>query len=726
MAERNKEITLFKEVISVLVLAAAILAGISLFSYSPSDSSFFHTGKTNVLHNYAGRVGANISALVFYVFGYAGYLFPLFLLFLSVFIIFKRRLSHPWVKFSGFAGIFLTLTGLFSIFAPATEFTKMVKGGGGFAGYLINNMLSSYFGDSGGTVILIALFIIFSIITFRLSLKNLIDVLLLILAISFETLYKYFKRFYFWARERINGILERRRRAEERKREDVRREEIHRELKDPEFVRELTESRKKPRRQKPDQLALVQQEGGYTMPPLSLLEIDEKKKVKSDDKSTEVGIQILEKKLRDFSVEGKVVGYKTGPVVTMYEYEPAIGVKINQIVNLSDDLALGLRAQSVRILAPIPGKSAVGIEIPNIHRDTVFLKEIIPSKEFKDSSSKLSLAIGKDVFGMPVVSDLAKMPHLLIAGATGSGKSICIHSVINSILYKATPDEVKFILIDPKMLELPIYDGLPHLMHEVLVDVKDASRVLKWAVREMDGRYAKLKESGAKSIDHYRALGSEDMPSIVIAIDELADLMMVVGKDVEDSITRLAQKARAAGIHLIVATQRPSVDIITGTIKANFPARIAFKVPSKTDSRTILDANGAESLLGMGDMLFMLPNATGLMRVHGSYITEKEVKRVVDHWTGQAEPEYNSSILKIEDFGSGEVAEEEADDEMYDDAVRIVREAEYASISYIQRRLRIGYNRSARMMEKMEREGIVRRVGNNKWELAAKNNSDVP
>ncbi len=569
---------------------------------------------------------------------------------------------------------------------------------------------------------LIFIFVILIILIFKISPTALVENIIYILGSVFDWMRRFLKLSYSYIYTKVIEYYERRHRKIERIKEIERKEEIERlvkKTKEPEFVKEISKSQQKRKVSiKSDQMPLMKQSGKYTLPPLSLLHIDESKKELTDAKTIELSIQILEKKLNDFGIEGKVTGFQSGPVVTVYEYEPAAGVKINQIVNLSDDLALALRAQSIRILAPIPGKSVVGIEIPNIHRETVFIKEIISSKAFQSSESKLTLAIGKDVTGQPVVTDLEKMPHLLIAGATGSGKSVCLHTLINSILFKATPDEVKFIMIDPKMLELPVYDGLPHLMHEVVVDIKDAARVLKWAVRCMEERYEKLKEKGAKNVISYREAGGDDMPIIVIAIDELADLMMVVGKDVEDSIGRLAQKARAAGIHLIVATQRPSVDIITGTIKANLPARIAFKVPSKTDSRTILDANGAEALLGKGDMLLMLPNEPGLKRVHGSFISESEIKSVVDFWKNQGEPEYDSSILKVEEVANGFEEGIDEEDEMYPDAVNIVREAQYASISYIQRRLRIGYNRAARIMERMEKEGIIKRVGNNKWELA--------
>lgn len=710
------------DILSIIVFALGVAIFVSLATYSSLDPCFSNRVKAVQYYNYLGKFGANIADIFFSYFGYLGFVFPVLFVYFSYILLFRKFEQVFKLRSLGYIGLFITLSGLVTRFVPIVEGLSRYKWSGGVLGSFIVRRLNTYLGEFGTPFILVVLTLIFSVYIFRLSLSSIVENLIYFSSTVFEWLRKRVVDLYSFLRIKYIEYRERRRRRIERLKEEEKKEEIEKIVmrsKEPEFVKEITKpSGRRRSSQKEAQLPLMNQKGEYTLPPLSLLRVDERTRMKTDTRSVELSIQILEKKLRDFGVEGKVTGFQSGPVVTVYEYEPAAGVKINQIVNLSDDLALALRAQSVRILAPIPGKSVVGIEIPNIHREIVYLKEIISSKQFQGSPSRLTLALGKDVTGEPVVADLESMPHLLIAGATGSGKSVCLHSLINSILFKATPEEVKFIMIDPKMLELPVYDGLPHLMHEVVVDIKDAAKVLKWAVRCMEERYEKLKESGAKNVIAYREQGGTDMPIIVIAIDELADLMMVVGKDVEDSIGRLAQKARAAGIHLIVATQRPSVDIITGTIKANLPARIAFKVPSKTDSRTILDANGAEALLGKGDMLLMLPNEPGLKRVHGAFISEAEVKNVVEFWKSQGEPEYDSSILSQEEIMTGEIEGSLEDDEMYPEAVRVVREAEYASISYIQRRLRIGYNRAARLMERMEREGIVKRVGNNKWELA--------
>jgi S-DNA-T family DNA segregation ATPase FtsK/SpoIIIE len=719
MAKRGDR-RLSLDIIGTILLGCTIITFISLITYSSLDPSFSHDAKVEQYYNYLGWFGSHLADLLFILFGYLGFLIPLVFAFFSYVFLLRRFDLILKLRTLGFLLMFIILAGLIESIIPRSLSDGRYRSGGATGEFVVKS-LAKYLGDIGSVLILLFALLILVMVVFRVSPAVIFEGGLYYLGMVYEYSRRFLKMGYSNLYTWIQEIWARRKRKIERIKEEERKVEIEKivqKSKEPEFVKEMSKTKEgRKRAVKPDQLTLVKQSGRYTLPSLSLLHIDETRKERIDPKTIELGIQILEKKLNDFGVEGRVTGFQSGPVVTVYEYEPAAGVKINQIVNLSDDLALALRAQSVRILAPIPGKSVVGIEIPNPHRETVFLKEIMSSKDFQTSESRLTLALGKDVTGQPVIADLEKMPHLLIAGATGSGKSVCIHSLINSILFKATPEEVKFIMIDPKMLELPIYDGLPHLMHEVVVDVKDAARVLKWAVRKMEERYEKLKETGAKNVISYREAGGKDMPIIVIAIDELADLMMVAGKEVEDSIGRLAQKARAAGIHLIVATQRPSVDIITGTIKANLPARIAFKVPSKTDSRTILDANGAESLLGKGDMLLMLPNEPGIKRVHGAYISESEVKDVVAHWRNQGEPEYDSSILKVED-ANDTLDMEIGDDEMYPDALAIVKESQYASISYIQRRLRIGYNRAARIMERMEREGIIKRVGNNKWELA--------
>jgi S-DNA-T family DNA segregation ATPase FtsK/SpoIIIE len=455
----------------------------------------------------------------------------------------------------------------------------------------------------------------------------------------------------------------------------------------------------------------------------------------------------LEKKLLDFNVEGDVSEVKPGPVVTMYEFAPAPGVKVNKISGLADDLSMALKALSIRIVAPIPGRGVVGIEIPNREREMVYLKEIFASQEYQKTGGRLPLVLGKDIFGQTVVADLSKMPHLLVAGATGTGKSVSINAMILSLLYRADPRDVRLIMVDPKMLELSMYEGIPHLLLPVVTNPKKAALALNWAVREMERRYKLMSDKGVRNIDGYnRKLAKEEkeqtakpgrvvpqgsvdgaleeelpeiemlegevlehghLPYIVVIVDELADLMMVAGREIEESIARLAQMARAAGIHLILATQRPSVDVITGLIKANFPTRISFKVFSRTDSRTILDQMGAETLLGNGDMLFLPPGTGSVQRVHGAFVSEIEVQRVVAFLRKQGEPDYDKSILDTPPAADGGGNGDDEYDEKWDEAVALIATKGQASISMLQRHLRLGYNRAARMIEQMEKEGIV-------------------
>jgi S-DNA-T family DNA segregation ATPase FtsK/SpoIIIE len=479
--------------------------------------------------------------------------------------------------------------------------------------------------------------------------------------------------------------------------------------------------------------------GSFKLPPLSLLDIPPAEHSQIDEAALERSARVLEQKLADFGVDGRVVEVQPGPVVTMYKFEPGSGIKVSQIVNLADDLSMALRAAAVRIQAPVPNEAVVGIEVPNRKREMIYLREILESDEFAGAQSQLTIALGKDIAGRPMAADLAKMPHLLIAGATGTGKSVSLHTMIASVLFNATADDVRFILIDPKMLELSTYENIPHLLVPVVVDPDKAASSLLWATQEMERRYAMMRDLGVRNIDGYnRALSSgapvielkaahqisdgvespidpaeappkiehRKLPKIVIIIDELADLLLSEGKTVERDITRLAQKARAAGIHLILATQRPSVDVITGLIKANLPARISLQVTSRVDSRTILDSIGAERLLGAGDMLFMPPGSAKLVRLHGPFVSEIETRKLADFLRAQGTPDYRMEILDTKPPAE-EMGEDYERDENYDEAVNIVMETGQASISMIQRRLRIGYNRAARMVEQMEREGIV-------------------
>jgi len=452
-----------------------------------------------------------------------------------------------------------------------------------------------------------------------------------------------------------------------------------------------------------------------------------------DRESLIMNSRILEKKLKDFGVGGRVVTVHPGPVVTMYEFEPESGVKVNRIVNLADDLSLALRALSVRIIAPLPGKSVVGIEVPNSEREIVYIRDLLESESFRGSSSRLTLALGKDIFGNPVEADLARMPHLLVAGATGTGKSVFLNTLLCSILFRTTPDELKLLLVDPKLLELSMYEGIPHLIADVVTNPKRAAAALAGIVHKMEERYQMMAALGVRSIDQFNARVDEELraghttfrlkakpgetegrelafsrlPYIVVVIDELADLMVVSARDVEEALQRLAQMARAAGIHLVLATQRPSVDVLTGVIKANFPARLSFQVSSRTDSRTILDQNGAEHLLGQGDMLFLPPGTSKLQRIHGAYVSEKEVSSLVAFLRDQGKPQFDETLLKMKEESEQKEERGGEVDEMYDRAIAIVAETRNASISYLQRRLKVGYNRAARMVEQMELDGII-------------------
>ncbi len=501
-----------------------------------------------------------------------------------------------------------------------------------------------------------------------------------------------------------------------------------------------------------ERLPLTGEKEEYTLPPLNLLDYSPPNGEVLSRQVLKENATTLEEKLDDFGISGRVVEIHPGPVITMYEFQPAPGIKISKIANLTDDLSMALAALRVRIVAPIPGKSVVGIEVPNKAREIVYLKEILSDEAYQKSKSKLTVALGKDIVGYPRVADLSKMPHLLVAGSTGSGKSVAVNSFICSLLYNATPDDVRFIFVDPKMLELSPYEGIPHLLLPVVTDPKMASVALKWAVAEMERRYKLMAETGVRNIVGYNTrvdrilneveaeqsaangprgraiildekdvgdgsieevaevVAEEDLPEklpfILIVIDELADLMMVAKKDVEVSIARLAQMARAAGIHLVIATQRPSVDVITGLIKANFPARMSFQVSSKIDSRTILDRQGAENLLGRGDMLFLPPGSSALTRIHGCFVSDDEVRKITEFLRKQGKPQYSMEILADAEDGS-EMLDEADYDEFYDQAVAIVAETRQASISYLQRRLKIGYNRAARIIEVMEKEGVV-------------------
>jgi S-DNA-T family DNA segregation ATPase FtsK/SpoIIIE len=580
--------------------------------------------------------------------------------------------------------------------------------GGGLVGDYVAALAKGVFNDFGAYVLLSAVFIIS---------------LMVCTHISFGWVFSKLRLWFAALQRRVREFMLKR--MERKRKKKVREEFMEKEKARPRRKVTIIEPKKEPPK-KPEQEAFpfMAQAGEFKLPPLDLLnEAPTEQNVEIQEESLEQNARRLERKLGDFGVEGEVVEILPGPVITMYELKPAPGVKISKVAGLSDDLALALRAPSVRIVAPIPGKAAIGIEIPNNQRSPVYLQEILSSQAFKSSAQRLTIALGKDITGAPFVTDLAKMPHLLVAGATGTGKSVCLNSMIISLLFKSSPDMVRFLMIDPKRIELSIYNDIPHLLHPVVTQPKEATRALKWAVEEMEKRYMLLSDRGVRNIEAYNRRIVKDkkpatqdpsqgvdknLPYIVVVIDELADLMMTSSRDVEEAITRLAQMARAAGIHLIIATQRPSVDVLTGIIKANFPARISFQVSSRVDSRTILDGIGAENLLGQGDMLFLPPGVGRIVRIHGAFISEEEVHKVTDFLKAQMKPDYDSTIItQVTKDEESEAEDDIETDEKYDKAVDLVIQSGQASISMIQRKLRVGYNRAARMIEAMEKSGIV-------------------
>ena len=663
-----------QEIAGIVALLGSLYIIISLATYDQWDRSLF-TFSVIPTKNYGGIVGASIADVFLSTIGLAGYLIPPFLIIYGIRRIFAKERNA--VHFIGVVLFLVSSSILLSLLSAMLPFTADQAGGA--AGSMLSGFLVSLVSRVGTCLVGITILIVSVILMSPISIFSLITSL-----------------------KKKPASIQREIPIPEEK-------EI---LITPVAVSveatEFTEDTETP----PDGFPLIESmvlsaNDDYTLPPLELLK--ETSGVPGPPKEEiTAAASGLEKKLLDFGIDGRVKQAHPGPVVTMYEFEPAPGVKINRIVSLSDDLALSLRAPSIRVY-PIAGKATIGIEVPNRLRASVSLKEIIASEIFQKSPSPLTVALGKDIFGIPVVTDLIKMPHLLVAGATGSGKSVSINVMIMSILYKAAPDEVKMLLIDPKLLELSAYTDIPHLISPVITSPKDASDALKKMVFEMERRYRLIAEKGTRNIETYnrQVPRTERLPYIVVFIDELADLMFTAPSDVEDAIARLAQMARASGIHLIIATQRPSVDVITGLIKANFPARISFQVTSKIDSRTILDAQGAEQLLGMGDMLFMVPGVK-IIRIHGAYISETEVKEITEFIKHQGSPEYASfeNIVVLDEKERGMDVSSERD-EMYQRVIDFAESVGEVSISSIQRRFKIGYNRAARIMELLEDDGLV-------------------
>ncbi|MBN2331900.1 MAG: DNA translocase FtsK 4TM domain-containing protein [Deltaproteobacteria bacterium] len=715
------------EISGILVLGLAVFLLICLVSFSPQDPSWNTAAiPGREIHNFSGRLGAIIADLLVQAFGLAAVVIPLYLFGIFLTLLASKK-PPPWSSYPGAVLLLLSTSIWTSLISPTFTYHQQALKSGGVFGYLMAALFLSYLNQVGTCLLMLVIFSLAIIVTTHISPLK----LMAIVAEGFLNSSQMLSRACLAMLVSLRQMAARQqKKAKDRSAPAKPVIKIEKKPKAPAPEKEILQQ---------EILPFFQESGKITLPRTSMLDDPPpKKKVSHNDKSLLMQSQILEKKLLDYGVEGQVTEVYPGPVVTMFEFRPAAGTKLNKIVSLADDLALALSAMSVRIVAPIPGKSVVGIEIPNLEREDVYFKELIVSDAFQTNRSLLPLALGKDIGGAPFVSDLTKMPHLLIAGSTGSGKSVAINTMICSILFKSTPEQVRFIMVDPKMLELSIYDNIPNLLLPVVTNPKRAAAALRWAVDEMERRYSLMSESGTRNILAYNKLvrkqaqqqnedeqqHTEMLPYIVVVIDELADLMMVAAKDVEESITRLAQMARAAGIHLVLATQRPSVDVITGLIKANFPARISFRVSSRVDSRTILDAMGAEHLLGNGDMLFLQPGSgtSNFTRLHGSFLNDREIRRVTDFLKKQGKPQYDDDMLKKQEEElaksrkernkaalavDGGESDEEGYDELYDQAVAFVAEVKTASASLIQRKFRIGYNRAARIIETMEAEGVI-------------------
>jgi len=730
---QQQVIKLLRESAFFVLLALALFLLGALFSYNVDDPAWTHQSSTQIVLNMTGLVGAGIADMMLTAFGLMSFTFP-FMLFSSAWKFLSEArtdhadtLSHQIIRWVSFLVFLIAGAGLLDMHYHQ-DWLKIPGSAGGIIGLELGDLLIHLFASQGATLLLFCSFIVGITLSTGLSWLALMDKLGSVAYRGFIAIKTY-----------IGDSKERKASGEaKKKRVDTFKKQSKKFLEKPKtrIEPQIKPIKTSERKDKERQVALFDEPVG-ALPTLALLDEAGEHVEGYSPAALEALSRLLELKLEDFGVEVNVVAVHPGPVITRFEIQPAPGIKASRISGLSQDLARSMSIHSVRVVEVIPGKSVIGLEIPNESREMVRLSEVLSSEAYEKSNSALTLVLGKDISGQPTVADLAKMPHLLVAGTTGSGKSVAINAMILSLLYKATPEQVRMIMIDPKMLELSVYEGIPHLLTPVVTDMKEAANALRWCVAEMERRYKLMSLLGVRNLTGYNkkvkdaikegspladplweptAFIDEDsagtlseLPQIVIIIDELADMMMVVGKKVEELIARLAQKARAAGLHLVLATQRPSVDVLTGLIKANIPSRIAFQVSSKIDSRTILDQSGAEALLGNGDMLYLPPGSGLPQRVHGAFVDDHEVHKVVKQLKKSGKPNYIEGILTSSDpaeFDGGSGAPEDID-ELYDQALRIVTETRKASISGVQRKLRIGYNRAARMVEEMERSGVV-------------------
>ena len=671
----NFTIKRLAEIFGVLTSFAGGMLFLALITYSPNDPNFIFPENTKI-ENLMGFQGSFISDLFFQSVGLIAYLIP-FTLIITGINIFKTKDFFLLIENNFFVILYLTFGTLFFAHYYSDTYALYINGNSGFVGeYLAQTFLKSLILINENIFFYILILIIFG---------------LFLMSINFNI-----KKFYLFIKKILNFL------SKKDSKNYTDKSEIINEYIPQDEIKNLIQ----------EDLPFIKNEDKsatkikFKLPGIDLLKIPNKKERENFEKNETHDPEFLEKILMDFGVSGNIKKVSHGPVVTLNEFEPAAGVKVSKIINLSDDIARNTSSESARI-ATIPGSNTVGIELPNNIRENVYLSEILANADFKKKDIKLPIALGKNISGKPIVGDLTSMPHLLIAGTTGSGKSVCINTIILSLLYRHTPDKCKFILIDPKMLELSTYEGIPHLLCPVITEAKKAASVLGWVVKEMESRYRLMTKEGVRNIDGYNAKHKLPMPYIVVVVDEMSDLMLVAGKEIENYIQKLSQMARAAGIHIIMATQRPSVDVITGTIKANFPTRISFQVTSKIDSRTILGEQGAEQLLGKGDMLYM-SSANRIVRIHAPFVSDNEIEKINNSLRSQAEPDYIDEILNFADEKEiGDIQNQGDKDELYSQALEIIRSEGKASTSFLQRKLQIGYNRAARIIDMMEADGIV-------------------